>query len=434
MTKDLVKVSKFLSLILRHEPGHIGLTLQKDGWVSVDALMKAAKEHDFPISTSLLNKVVINSDKQRFAFNANKTKIRANQGHSINVEMVFSEATPIAKLYHGTVSDALESISNIGISKMTRQYVHLADNIKAAERVGARRGKPIVLAIDAKKMADDGYSFYLSENGVWLIDIVPTKYIVMGKLQFLLNQATGGDMDKAIYGRFPVQIHKDCGANEVKEILHKLDQLSDYLKYLDDADGESREEVRSFMGGFSNLLEKLVGQHALIITEGLDSVYSETKFFISCAFYNSPNLIAVNALAKYVRTDLSEYNLEMGQKALKACENKQRDSNEKQGIPDDNSNTDCKDLGLIQIFQFMSFYLPLREKPSLYLCRDGGSIHASVKNFWGVEYLIELPVEYGDKKSRVLNVVGYKAASISKIINIEKNSKVTGRSYFESSK
>lgn len=175
--KEIKTISKFLSLVLRHAPETIQLQLDKNGWANVDELIiqshQFGKEFDF----GLLEEVVETNDKKRFTFNEDLTKIRANQGHSIDVELNLKESEPKDFLYHGTVEKFIDSIKKEGLQKMSRQYVHLSKDKETAIKVGSRRGKPIVLKINAPKMFLDGYKFYLSENNVWLIDEIPTNYI-----------------------------------------------------------------------------------------------------------------------------------------------------------------------------------------------------------------------------------------------------------------
>ncbi|MEM0577221.1 RNA 2'-phosphotransferase [Flavobacterium polysaccharolyticum] len=172
-------VSKFLSLVLRHSPETIELKLDENGWADVEELILKCnkKGNQNQMTEELLDYVVENNDKKRFVFNENKTKIRASQGHSIDVELNLKESEPKDFLYHGTVEKFIDSIKKEGLQKMSRQYVHLSKDKETAIKVGSRRGKPIVLKINAPKMFLDGYKFYLSENNVWLIDEVPTKYI-----------------------------------------------------------------------------------------------------------------------------------------------------------------------------------------------------------------------------------------------------------------
>jgi len=171
------RVSKFLSLVLRHKPETIDLLLDEHGWADVEDLLSKSARHDLPFSKEELNEVVLTNDKQRFAFNEDATKIRASQGHSIDVELNLEVKTPPDILYHGTVVRFLESIKTGGLKKMNRQHVHLSKDKATAEIVGGRRGEAIILNIDSAGMHRDGFPFFLSANGVWLTDSVPVTYI-----------------------------------------------------------------------------------------------------------------------------------------------------------------------------------------------------------------------------------------------------------------
>jgi len=175
--KDLKTLSKFISLVLRHNPALIGIAMDSEGWVDVNELITKSKTQHQHFDFKLLEEVVVTSDKQRFAFNADKSKIRANQGHSINVDLQFQAIEPPQFLYHGTVSKFLDSIKADGLLKMSRTHVHLSKELETAIKVGSRRGKPVVLTINTAQMHLDGFKFYLSENKVWLTDAVPVKYI-----------------------------------------------------------------------------------------------------------------------------------------------------------------------------------------------------------------------------------------------------------------
>jgi len=173
----LVKISKFLSLILRHKPEEIGITLNSSGWVPVADLLEACNKHTFPISMEELETVVATSDKKRFAFNEDHSMIRANQGHSVEVELGYQPQTPPDILYHGTATRFLSSIVEIGLIKGQRHHVHLSKEVETAIKVGQRHGKAVVLIVKSGQMHRDGHIFYLSENGVWLTDSVPPSYI-----------------------------------------------------------------------------------------------------------------------------------------------------------------------------------------------------------------------------------------------------------------
>jgi len=177
MDKNLVSVSKFLSLVLRHQPDVIGLALSNTGWVSVDALLEAAARHGNPLSRELLDEVVFSNDKQRFAFSDDGLSIRANQGHSVSVDLELQPKTPPAVLFHGTATRFLSVIWEQGLRPMQRHHVHLSANLEVAQRVGSRHGKPIVLTVAAEAMNRDGIQFYQSANGVWLTDEVAPKYL-----------------------------------------------------------------------------------------------------------------------------------------------------------------------------------------------------------------------------------------------------------------
>lgn len=170
------KISKSLSYWLRHRPEKIGIVLDKNGWTDTSTLIEKAKtEVEFTLEE--LKEVVKNCDKQRFALSEDGTQIRANQGHSTKVDITFKEITAPPVLYHGTVKEAIEGIKDKGLRPMKRHHVHLSKDEATANIVGSRRGKVIILKIDAMKMQDEGFKFYISDNGVYLTDIVPKKYI-----------------------------------------------------------------------------------------------------------------------------------------------------------------------------------------------------------------------------------------------------------------
>lgn len=169
--RRLVRVSKFLSRHLRHDPDRIGIELDEHGWVEVDALLKAAEDHGFPITRQELEEVVDENDKQRFALRDGR--IRANQGHTVDVDLDLDPVDPPPLLYHGTTERFLDSIREEGVKAMDRHDVHLSPDHETAVDVGSRRGEPVVLVIDAGRMADRGHLFYRSENGVWLTEHVP---------------------------------------------------------------------------------------------------------------------------------------------------------------------------------------------------------------------------------------------------------------------
>jgi putative RNA 2'-phosphotransferase len=164
---------------LRHDPGKIGLSLDSNGWADVEELVQKANHFGVRFDRQTLEKVVAENDKQRFAFNADKTKIRASQGHSIQVDLQLESATPPDVLYHGTAERFRESILEKGLLARSRQHVHLSKDTQTARIVGSRHGKPVIFQVDARAMQHDGLLFYLSENSVWLTEHVPVKYLAL---------------------------------------------------------------------------------------------------------------------------------------------------------------------------------------------------------------------------------------------------------------
>ena len=173
----LVKISKYLSKHLRHQPDRLGIKLAPGGWVAVDELLAACAKNSFLISKAQLNEVVENNDKKRFSFDSTGTLIRANQGHSVEVDLQLEPAIPPNVLYHGTGHAAAQSIRQTGLCKMSRHHVHLSQDIQTAIKVGTRHGRPVVFAVAAAAMHSSGYIFYCSDNGVWLVDHVPPEYL-----------------------------------------------------------------------------------------------------------------------------------------------------------------------------------------------------------------------------------------------------------------
>lgn len=171
----VVEISRFLCKFLRHSPEKLGITLDSGGWVDIDSLLLACCKYGFTISLEELVKTVKLDDKQRFTIKAGK--IRANQGHSISVDLGLLPAIPPVVLYHGTAIRFLDSILSKGLTKQKRHHVHLINDKAIAYSVGSRYGNPVVLTVSSYRMYDDGYGFYCSENSVWLTDSVPVEYI-----------------------------------------------------------------------------------------------------------------------------------------------------------------------------------------------------------------------------------------------------------------
>ncbi|MEN3539585.1 RNA 2'-phosphotransferase [Microbispora sp. ZYX-F-249] len=173
--RRLVRVSKYLARHLRHQPEAIGIELDAHGWVDVDALLTAAASHGFPISRAELEQVVDGNDKRRYVIEGDR--IRASQGHSVRVDLDLPVVEPPPVLYHGTVARNVGAIRAEGLRPMARHHVHLSPDRETATRVGARRGKPVVLVVNAAGMHAAGHEFRVSANGVWLVDHVPADFI-----------------------------------------------------------------------------------------------------------------------------------------------------------------------------------------------------------------------------------------------------------------
>jgi putative RNA 2'-phosphotransferase len=175
--KETRSISKFLSLVLRHQPETIGITLDDAGWTSVDGLLNAMVAHGHSITREILDHVVTTNDKQRFTYSDDGGMIRARQGHSVEVELGYETAQPPEFLLHGTPAAAVESIRSEGLKKMKRHHVHLHSDVSTAKSVGARRGAPVILTIRAQQMASEGFEFFVTANDVWLTDHVPARFI-----------------------------------------------------------------------------------------------------------------------------------------------------------------------------------------------------------------------------------------------------------------
>lgn len=172
----ITDTSRFISLILRHKPETIGITLDEHGWANVKDLIEGIKKTR-PIDMDMLEEIVRTDNKQRYSFNEDKTFIRANQGHSIPVDVELKKAVPPDILYHGTGEKYVSSIDKEGLLPKSRLYVHLSKDEETAVNVGKRHGKPVIYKVDARKMQEDGFEFFLSVNGVWLTKEVPVKYL-----------------------------------------------------------------------------------------------------------------------------------------------------------------------------------------------------------------------------------------------------------------
>ena len=176
--KETTRISRFLSLVLRHQPEVIGVELDPNGWTNVQDLIERANLHGTRIDRETLNHIVETNPKKRFAFNEDGEMIRASQGHSIDVDLGYQNEQPPEFLYHGTGETSVASILKSGIEKRSRQHVHLSKDLETALMVGKRHGKPVVFKVHSEQMHFDQYPFFLSENGVWLTDHVPAKYLL----------------------------------------------------------------------------------------------------------------------------------------------------------------------------------------------------------------------------------------------------------------
>lgn len=177
MDPALVRTSKFLSLVLRHRPEQIGITLDEAGWVDVEVLLAASARAGVRIDRAMLERVVAENDKQRFALSPDARRIRASQGHSVRVELGLAPAPPPGVLYHGTADRFVAAIRREGLRPGRRTHVHLSGDEQTARAVGARHGAPVVLRVQSGAMHAAGHAFYRAENGVWLADAVPPEFI-----------------------------------------------------------------------------------------------------------------------------------------------------------------------------------------------------------------------------------------------------------------
>lgn len=172
-----IQISKFLSLVLRHRPEMIGIQLDKNGWTDIRDLIEKANHYGISFDRETLHQIVAINSKKRFAFNESMEKIRASQGHSIDIELGYEKRKPPAILFHGTCDRFVDSILKTGLEKRGRQHVHLSSDLDTSITVGQRHGKPFVFKVFAEQMYNDDFEFFISENGVWLTDNVPTKYL-----------------------------------------------------------------------------------------------------------------------------------------------------------------------------------------------------------------------------------------------------------------
>jgi putative RNA 2'-phosphotransferase len=177
MSNNEIQISKFLSLVLRHKPETIGIELDDKGWTDVNTLIEKSNNYGIKFNNEILNHIVATNSKKRFAFNDTFDRIRASQGHSVEIELGYTSQKPPEILYHGTGERSVQSILKTGIEKRNRHQVHLSAEIETAIKVGQRHGKPFVFKVLAEQMYNNEFEFFISDNGVWLTDNVPTKYL-----------------------------------------------------------------------------------------------------------------------------------------------------------------------------------------------------------------------------------------------------------------
>jgi putative RNA 2'-phosphotransferase len=175
--KQLNNISKFLSLVLRHQPETIGIQLDQNGWTDIAELIEKSNSYGIKFDRETLNHIVETNSKKRFAINDTLDKIRASQGHSIEIDLGYTNQKPPEILYHGTGEKSVQSILDTGLEKRNRQHVHLSSDLETALKVGQRHGKPFIFKVLAEQMYNDNFQFYISDNGVWLTDNVPTIYL-----------------------------------------------------------------------------------------------------------------------------------------------------------------------------------------------------------------------------------------------------------------
>lgn len=175
--KQITTISKFLSLVLRHKPETIGIELDQNGWTDVNMLLEKSNSNGIQLDNETLKYIVETNSKKRFAFNETFDRIRASQGHSVEIELDYTSQKPPEILFHGTADKSVQSIFESGLQKQNRQQVHLSADLETAIKVGQRHGKPFVFKVLAEQMYNDKFEFFISDNGVWLTDNVPTKYL-----------------------------------------------------------------------------------------------------------------------------------------------------------------------------------------------------------------------------------------------------------------
>ncbi len=220
--EEIKKTSKFLSLVLRHKPQTIGIKLDDNGWTNINRLIENINLHQYKslpctITKHILDEIVEKNNKKRFEYSSDGSMIRARQGHSVDVDLGYKPVTPPEVLYHGTSEDVVDSIFDNGIEKRNRHHVHLSENHETAMAVGKRHGKPCVLSVDCKSMVKDGYEFFKTDNGVWLVDHVPSIYIY-SELRFKPKSKTRNERNQTYFDAMESErkLEKDDGISRYR--------------------------------------------------------------------------------------------------------------------------------------------------------------------------------------------------------------------------
>lgn len=218
MDKKAVRLSKLLSYWLRHNPSDGALSMDNNGWISIDQLLQSLEKRGFSVDVSSLIAMNASFDKKRWEINQEKGLIRATHGHSVDVDIDLTTTSPPEVLYHGTALRFVESIAQQGLSKMNRTKVHLSEKVEDARKIGGRHGKPFVIEVDAEGLSENGWTFQRSENNIWLTDDIPVAYLSFGSWELETSEERKND----VWAELKKEIHKD----------HPLFQIVDDLKLI----------------------------------------------------------------------------------------------------------------------------------------------------------------------------------------------------------
>lgn len=296
---DKTRTSKLISLVLRHKPEVIGITLDEHGWANVADLI-AGVNRIRPLTMELLEEIVRTDDKQRFSFNGDKTRIRANQGHSIPVDVELEELEPPEYLWHGTGEKYRESIEQNGLIAKTRLYVHLSADREMAVKVGARHGRPIVFQVSTGQMHRDGHRFYRSVNGVWLTKYVPAVYLQLMPDQSQLQAEPSNGPQLELTDRQLKICHAVVGAAAALEKQYDIDLYTSRFQVYPTVDEPLARGIRQFF----DLYQMAVGEkhdglrHVTNIedTASLIAAYSEAFSSISGGEFSEEEVVGLRKL------------------------------------------------------------------------------------------------------------------------------------------